>query len=106
MSFPTMVYKSPGKHNAGHGKTFDFKGVNTQAELDKALSSGWCIIKTDAVYGKKTDEIKKAQAKEEEKDLRASLEEEAVKRGLIKGAHFDGRTSIEKLQELLKREDQ
>ena len=101
MTFPTMVYKSPGPHNAGHGKTFDFKGISNQSELDKALATGWSDNKTDAIYGKKTEEVKKAQAKEEEKALKESLEAEATKRGLVKGIHFDGRTSTEKMQEML-----
>jgi hypothetical protein len=101
MSFPTMVYKSPGHHNAGHGKTFSFKGVNTQDQLDKALKTGWSMTKTDAIYGKKTEEVKKAQMAEEEKDKRKELEKEASKRGLEKGVHFDGRTSTEKLNSLL-----
>jgi len=101
-----MVYKSPGPHNAGHGKTFGFKSVKNQSELDKSLSTGWSLTRQDAVYGKKTEDVKKAQAKEEEKELKKELEAEAIRRGLEKGVHFDGRTSIENMQELLKREDQ
>jgi len=39
--FPTMVYKSPGKHNAGMGKTFDYLGIKNESELKKALADGY-----------------------------------------------------------------
>ena len=103
MTFPTMVYKSPGPHNAGHGKTFAFIGIEDQSQLDKAISTGWSLTKVDAIYGenKKTKEVKEAQAKEEEKQRRLELEAEAEKRGLEKGKHFDGRTSTDSLNKLL-----
>lgn len=101
VKFPTMVYKSPGRHKAGHGKTYDYKGIANEKELENALSIGWCLTVNDAVYGKKTAEVKKAEAEAEEKELRQKLEAEAERRGLERGKHYDGRTPTQKLSEML-----
>jgi hypothetical protein len=48
IEFPSMVYRSPGKNQAVGG-TFDYCGVESQDELDEALSLGWSLTVEDAV---------------------------------------------------------
>jgi hypothetical protein len=38
--FPSMVYRSPGKNPARYG-TYDYCAVESQEELEEALSLGW-----------------------------------------------------------------
>lgn len=84
MKFPTMVYKSPGKHNAGHYRTYDFKGVKDQKEFDKALKEGWSETLPEALEKKP----KKSNKREELENLADKLD--------IK---YDGRTSDKKLED-------
>jgi hypothetical protein len=46
--FPIMVYRSPGKSPARYG-TYDYCGVESQEELDEALSLGWSLSVEEAV---------------------------------------------------------
>jgi hypothetical protein len=46
--FPIMVYRSPGKSPARYG-TYDYCGVESQDELDEALSLGWSLSVEEAV---------------------------------------------------------
>lgn len=48
IEFPAMVYRSPGKNPARYG-TFDYCGVESQEELDEALSLGWSLTVEEAV---------------------------------------------------------
>lgn len=41
MSYPTMFYKTPGKYRASKHQTFDFIGVNNEAEAKQASKDGY-----------------------------------------------------------------
>jgi hypothetical protein len=127
MSFPTLVYKSPGIQRKPTGGTYDFEGVETQEALDAKLKAGWFISSTEAIAaaGDKADGIKKPQRfadkikkKKPSKPLdwqdkraiqnipvieenaaptRAELETKATELGI----KFDGRTKDKKLGQLI-----
>ena len=48
IEFPSMVYRSPGNWQA-RGGTYDYCGVESQEELDEAISLGWSMTVEDAV---------------------------------------------------------
>ena len=41
MEFPRSVFRSPGKHDAGHGNTFDYSIVDDEEEFKGALAAGF-----------------------------------------------------------------
>lgn len=50
MKLPTIVYKTPGSY-AYAGGTFDYKGVNTEAELEHFIKDGWFLSLAEAIDG-------------------------------------------------------
>lgn len=86
MSFPTLVYKSPGNHFGPDGSTYNYAGVNDQAELDKRLKEGWSLTLLGAI-GCKLDESDESD--DDSTPTREELEAKATELGL----KFDGRTS-------------
>lgn len=72
----TIVYKEGGPHQAQKGKTFSYRGVDTEEELKKLLSSGWFESLPEALSGKKKQlpkeepkkEVSEAEVKEEPKE--------------------------------------
>lgn len=83
MSFPTLVYKSPGNHFGPNGSTYNYVGVTDQEELDKRLAEGWCLTLLGAVTG----EV------EEVEDDSAPTREELEAKATELGIKFDGRTT-------------
>lgn len=83
MSFPTLVYKSPGNHFGPNGSTYNYVGVKDQAELDALLKDGWCLTLLGAV----TDEV------EDVEDDSAPTREEMETMAAELGIKFDGRTT-------------
>ena len=83
MSFPTLVYKSPGNHFGPNGSTYNYAGVADQEELDKRLSEGWCLTLLGAVTG----EV------EEVEDDSSPTREELEAKATELGVKFDGRTT-------------
>lgn len=86
MSFPTLVYKSPGNHFGPNGSTYNYVGVNDQAELDARLKDGWCLTLLGAVNG----EVEEAEDVEDES---APTREEMETMAAELGIKFDGRTT-------------
>lgn len=83
MIFPTLVYKSPGNHFGPNGSTYNYVGVNDQAELDARLKDGWCLTLLGAVTGEVEEvEDDSAPTREEMETMAAEL-----------GIKFDGRTT-------------
>lgn len=98
---PTIVYKPSGPYQR-QGGTFDYKGVNTQDELDAAIESGWHESFAEMLEPKA--KVVETQTPEPEPEpandaapTRAELEQKATELGL----KFDGRTSDKKLGELI-----
>lgn len=50
MKFPTLVYKTPGSHDY-KGGTFEYKGVDTEAELVHFIADGWFLSLPEAIAG-------------------------------------------------------
>lgn len=48
--FPTIVYRSPGKHHC-KGGGFDYRSVSDKSELDASLKSGWHETLEGAIKG-------------------------------------------------------
>ncbi|MGD2065746.1 MAG: hypothetical protein PVI43_01070 [Candidatus Bathyarchaeota archaeon] len=86
MKFPTMVYRCPGRHNAGNKQTYDFKGVKTQKEFDDLTSNGWYPTLREAKHPP---------------DENAREELEAMAKEL--GVKFNARTSDKVLLERVKK---
>jgi hypothetical protein len=51
MSYSEIVYKVPGKNHGPEGKTYDWKAVNSKAELNQAIEDGWFNTLEEAVEG-------------------------------------------------------
>ncbi len=51
MEFPNLVYRSPGEHQIGV-KSFTYRQVLDQDELDIMLLDGWAITIDDALIEK------------------------------------------------------
>lgn len=53
MSFPTIVYKSPGAHPGppvgGKSTTYESKGIASEAALQAALAAGWFRTLPEAI---------------------------------------------------------
>lgn len=72
--FPTMVYKSPGRHKAGNGRSYSFKGVNSDGQLQSSLKEGWCITLEEALKDVKSELLAKAEQRGLKVDKRLSAE--------------------------------
>lgn len=87
MSFPTVVYKSPGAHQCP-GSSYSYKAAADDAELELLVKSGWFRTLPEALAGKPAED----SAEEPDDDsapTRAELETMAVELGI----KFDGRTT-------------
>jgi hypothetical protein len=49
VSFPTMLYRSPGPHKKPSGGTYSFIGAKTQEEFDEKLAAGWFASSAEAI---------------------------------------------------------
>lgn len=83
MSFPTIVYKCPGHHQA-HGTTYDYLAVEDETAMKAAIADGWFKTLPDAIDGKSSFE-----ESEHEAPTREELEAKAAELGV----KFDGRTT-------------
>jgi hypothetical protein len=88
MNFPTIVYRTPGTHYASSG-TYDYKGAADEAELDRALSSGWFRTLPEAMAGEHEYPV----------DNTAPTREELEAKAAELGIKFDGRTTDKSLAE-------
>lgn len=86
MTYPTIVYRTPGTHHASTG-TYDYKGVADESELNGALSSGWFRTLPEAIAG------------EHAEDGSAPTREELEAKAAELGIKFDGRTTDKVLAE-------
>lgn len=117
--FPTIVYKSPGRHSGPPGKTYDYKGVVDEAEMAAALADGWFRTIPEACDESlrgpaarerfeagvptltpsgpvtKAPEVDSGGFADEAPPTRAELETKARELGL----QFDGRTTDKRLAE-------
>ena len=48
-AFSEIVYKVPGKNAGPEGKTYDWKGVKSKAELNQTIKDGWHNTLEEAV---------------------------------------------------------
>lgn len=87
MTFPTLVYKTPGNHRFRNGKTYRYISVANEDELNRAIADGWVKSKEDAIYGIKEEPVSDAPPTREEMETKAKQ----------LGLKFDGRTSDKKL---------
>lgn len=94
---PTIVYKPSGSYQR-LGGTFDYKGVNTQEELDAAIEAGWHADYAEMLNPKPTASHEpEPEPANDAAPTRAELEQKASELSL----KFDGRTSDKKLGELI-----
>lgn len=85
MQFPRLVYKSASQHQL----------VETAAEFDIAIASGFFATVPEALAGKAVE--KPAEKVDESAPTRAEIEAKATELGL----KFDGRTGDAKLLKLI-----
>lgn len=90
MNFPTLVYKTPGTHFASAG-TYDYRGVETQDQLEASIAEGWFLTLPEAIAGK-PNEV-------EQGDNAAPTREELETKAAELGIKFDGRTTDKVLAE-------
>ncbi len=96
MSFPTIVYRTPGPHFGPPGKTYAFLGVANEAEMAKALADGWHpTIEQACEPPAKAPEVDSGGFADESPPTRAELEQKARELGVS----FDGRTTDKRLAE-------
>ena len=94
MSFPTIVYRSPGANPGPNGTSYDYKGVEDAKDLEAALGEGWHVSLVAAVV---PAPVAGDLADDDAPPSRDELEVQAVKLGL----KFDGRTSNAKLSRMI-----
>lgn len=65
ISFPTIIYRSPGQQRKPGGGTYNFDSVQTQEELDAKLATGWFASSAEAITaaGENADGFKKPKPK-------------------------------------------
>jgi len=91
MTFPTMVYRSPGFHRGPKGATFDFLGVKDAAALKAAKAAGWHETMEEATGAKKV--IEAAVALDEAIDeISPPTREELEAKAEELGVKFNART--------------
>jgi hypothetical protein len=95
MTFPTLVYKTPGNHRFRNGKTYRYISVANEDELNRAIADGWVKSKEDAIYGVKVE------VKEEPISDAPPTREEMETKAKQLGLKFDGRTSDRKLMTII-----
>lgn len=88
MDFPTLVYKAPGTHQRAGG-TYSYLGIDDDASLKSALTSGWFRTLPEAIAGEHDLPV------DESAPTREELEAKAIDLGI----KFDGRTSDKSLGE-------
>jgi hypothetical protein len=49
ITFPAIVYRSPGQQRKPGGGTYNFDSVQTQEELDAKLDAGWFASSAEAI---------------------------------------------------------
>ena len=94
--FPNTVIRMPGTHRAQNGGTFDYMGVNDQAELDAAFAGGWHLT-FDAAYAaldSAVEVIEAAEALEDAiDDVSPATRDELEQRAKALGVSFNKRTA-------------
>lgn len=74
VSFPTIVYKSPGALDAGNGQTYKYAGCVDGVDLDIALASGWHLTLPAALEAAKpADPVVVGQLENQLADAKAEL---------------------------------
>lgn len=100
--FPTILYKSPGKHLTRFG-TFNYVGVKTQAEFDAKIKEGWHPSQAAAFahVKQKTSppEVVQPAPIQTSDDSAPPTREELEQKATELGLKFDGRTTDKKLLE-------
>ncbi len=98
--FREIVYRSPGAHSGPPGKTYDYLGVFSQAEIDAALAAGWCRTLVDACTDKAAaidpplvEAVEDPAPADDAPPTREELRAKAAEIGL----EYDGRISDKKL---------
>lgn len=101
MSFPTLVYRSPGPHRGPDASSYDYAPANDEAMFEELLSQGWHETLDDALgVEAAADAIEAADMLAEAVDAidepaREVLEAEARKLGV----GFNSRTTDKVLAE-------
>jgi creatinine amidohydrolase/Fe(II)-dependent formamide hydrolase-like protein len=91
--FPTILYRTPGRHQQPRGATYDYKAATDQETFDGLITKGWSPSYEDAVA---------ATAKAVEKpidEVSAPTRQELESKASELGVSYDGRTSDKKLAE-------
>lgn len=88
MSFPTIVYKTPGSHQRAGG-TYSYLGIEAPEALDAALGEGWFKSLPEAIAGQ--HELPADNSAPTREELETKAAELAIK--------FDGRTTDKLLAE-------
>jgi hypothetical protein len=77
--FPTLVYKGKGPHSRAGG-TYDYVGVNDQADLDAKLADGWSATLPEAIEAQDNPVVKTEDTSPPtRKELETKAKELAIK---------------------------
>lgn len=113
MTFPTLVYKSPGPYNGGGSKTYDFKEARDEEHLEELLSSGWCESLSDCFAKKKpapafpavsdpTPEPEKLpELSDSDEPTREEIEQQARELGIKVDGRMSDATLLKRIDEAL-----
>ena len=98
---PTIVYKDGGPHSRAGG-TYDYKGINSQEELDAALAAGWFATMGEAVAPKVAENSAAAPSNtSSDDDKKPPTREELKQKATELGIEFAANTGDKKLGELI-----
>jgi hypothetical protein len=102
--FPTIVYRSPGRHSGPPGKTYDYKGIANEIELTAALTDGWLRTLPEACAPPPVVEpaaVSVATPVEPPADDAPPTREELKAKAADLGLDYDGRISDARLLDLI-----
>ncbi len=95
MSYPTLVYKTPGTHQIPGG-TYEYLPVQSPDDLEAALENGWYRTLGEAIKGEHAD-IEDDEGGDEEPATRAELEAKATELGIKFQHNTKDKTLAEKI---------
>jgi hypothetical protein len=104
VSFPTIVYKCPGKHFGPNGTTYESIGVNDEDQLQSALNDGWSktIIEAAIRFIESKESLDSAKEVFSSAPTREEMIQQADKIGLKIDRRWSDAKLVEKINEAMK----
>lgn len=90
-----LMYRCPGPHAGPEGKTYDFKGFESEAA---GSAAGFFLTLPDAIAGKKPAPV----PAEDAPPTRAEIEEQAKKVGVKVDGRMSDRTLLKLIDDAMK----